>query len=140
VSIAVAVEQRSETSGGSGGVLTGLATWTENLSEQAYAYLLLVPGFLVLLLFAFWPLASAIRMSFFADQITTGELGEFVAFDNYVALLTNTNALAPAAFVDPSFQTPILEQALFMTILFAVLSVTGETLLGFLYAMLMKAE
>ncbi|WP_135366040.1 carbohydrate ABC transporter permease [Halosimplex halophilum] len=124
----------------SDGILTRIATWTENLSEQAYAYLLLAPGFLVLLLFAFWPLASAVRMSFFADVITGGNLGEFVGFSNYVALLTNDNALAPAAFVDPSFQTPILEQALFMTVLFAVLSVAGETLLGFLYAMLMRAE
>ncbi|WP_199241248.1 sugar ABC transporter permease [Halorubrum sp. SS7] len=54
----------------SDGILTRIATRTENLSEQAYAYLLLVPAFLVLLLFAFWPLASAIRMSFFADVIT----------------------------------------------------------------------
>jgi multiple sugar transport system permease protein len=137
----MAVEQgRPEVSGGSDGVLTRLGTWTENLSEQAYAYLLLAPAFVVLLLFAFWPLASAVRMSFFADVITGGNLGEFVAVQNYVQLLTNNNALAPAAFVDPSFQTPILEQALFMTVLFAVLSVTGETLLGFLYAMLMKAE
>ena len=141
MSSAVAVEQgRTETASSPDGVLSWLATRTENLSEQAYAYLLLVPAFTVLLLFAFWPLASAIRMSFFADVITGGQLGEFAGLTNYVQLLTNTNALAPAAFVDPSFQTPILEQALFMTILFAVLSVTGETLLGFLYAMLMKAE
>jgi len=137
----VAVEQsRTEVASGPDGVLAQVGTWTENLSEQAYAYLLLVPAFTVLLLFAFWPLASAIRMSFFADVISGGRLGEFTGVTNYVQLLTNTNALAPAAFIDPSFQTPILQQALFMTILFAVLSVTGETLLGFLYAMLMKAE
>lgn len=137
----MAVEQgRTEVADGPDGVLAQVGTWTENLSEQAYAYLLLVPAFTVLLLFAFWPLASAVRMSFFADVISGGTLGEFTGLTNYVQLLTNTNALAPAAFIDPSFQTPILEQALFMTILFAVLSVTGETLLGFLYAMLMKAE
>ena len=137
----MAVEQgRTEVASGPDGVLAQVGTWTENLSEQAYAYLLLVPAFTVLLLFAFWPLASAIRMSFFADVISGGRLGEFTGVTNYVQLLTNTNALAPAAFIDPSFQTPILQQALFMTILFAVLSVTGETLLGFLYAMLMKAE
>ncbi|RLM59866.1 sugar ABC transporter permease [Halobellus sp. Atlit-31R] len=122
-------------------MFTRVGTWTENLSEQAYAYLLLAPGFLILLLFAFWPLASAIRMSFFADLVTgTGRLGAFAGLTNYVQLLTNTNALAPAAFLDPSFQVPVLQQALFMTILFAVLSVAGETILGFLYAMLMQGE
>ena len=137
----MAVEQgRTEVADGPDGVLAQIGTWTENLSEQAYAYLLLVPAFTVLLLFAFWPLASAIRMSFFADVLSGGQLGEFAGLTNYIQLLTNTNALAPAAFIDPSFQTPVLQQALFMTILFAVLSVTGETLLGFLYAMLMKAE
>jgi len=125
----------------SAGLLTRVGTWTENLSEQAYAYMLLAPGFVVLTLFAFWPLASAVRMSFFADVITgSGRLGEFAGVENYVKLLTNTNALAPAAFVDPSFQTPVLEQALFMTVLFAVISVVGETVLGFLYAMLMQGE
>jgi ABC-type sugar transport systems, permease components len=124
----------------SDGILTRIGTWTENLSEQMYAYLLLAPAFVVLVLFAFWPLASAIRMSFFADTITSAEVGEFVGVANYIQLLTNNNALAPAAFVDFSFQTPLLEQALFMTLLFAGLSVLGETLLGFLYAMLMKAE
>ena len=135
----MAVEQAQAAE--SGGVLTRLGTWTERLSEEAYAYLLLAPGFLVLLLMAFWPLGSAIRMSFFGDQIVgAGRLGGFTGVDNYVALLTDTNALAPATFLDPSFETPLLKQALFMTILFAVISVVGETLLGFLYAMLMKAE
>ncbi len=123
------------------GVVSRIGTWTEDLSEQAYAYLLLAPGFLVLLLMAFWPLASSIRMSFFGDVITgSGRLGEFVAVKNYVQILTNGNALAPAAFLDPSFQVPLLEQAFFMTVAFAVLSVVGETLLGFLYAFLMKME
>ena len=124
-----------------GGLITRVGTWTENLSEQAYAYLLLTPGFLILLLMAFWPLGSAFRMSFFADQmIGAGRLGGFAGLENYVRLLTDTNALAPATFLDPSFQVPLLEQALFMTLLFAILSVVGETILGFLYAMLMKAE
>jgi len=135
----VAVEQAEH--GGSGGVVARVGTWTENLSEQAYAYMLLVPAFAVLLLFAFWPLASAVRTSFFADVITgTGRVGEFAGLTNYVQLLTNTNALAPAAFLDPSFQTPILQQALTTTVLFAVLSVTGETVLGFFYALLMRGE
>ncbi|WP_135661513.1 carbohydrate ABC transporter permease [Halorhabdus rudnickae] len=122
------------------GVLSRLATWTENLSEQAYATLLLAPGFLILILFAFWPLVSSIRMSFFADVIVGGELGGFVGIDNYIKLLTNGNAFATLTFFDPSMATPILEQALLVTLLFAIVSVAGETLLGFAYAMLMKAE
>ena len=123
------------------GPLVAVVRWMENLSEEAYAYLLLTPGFFILLLMAFWPLGSAFRMSFFADQVVgTGRLGGFAGLENYVRLLTDTNALAPATFLDPSFQVPLLEQALFMTLLFAILSVVGETILGFLYAMLMKAE
>ena len=135
----MAVEQGQQ--GGSGGLVSRVGTWTENLSEQTYAYLLLTPGFLILLLMAFWPLGSAIRMSFFADQVIgPGRLGEFAGLQNYVRLLMDTNALAPATFLDPSFEVPLLEQALFMTLLFAIISVVGETLLGFLYAMLMQAE
>ncbi len=137
----MAVEDAQPGAAQSPGLLTRLGTWTENLSEQAYAYLLLAPAFIILTLFAFWPLASAIRTSFFADVITgSGRLGEFAGLTNYVQLLTNTNALAPAAFLDLSFQTPVLQQALFMTVLFAVISVIGETLLGFAYAMLMQGE
>ncbi|MFB6250673.1 MAG: carbohydrate ABC transporter permease [Halobellus sp.] len=122
-------------------MFTRVSTWTENLSEQAYAYLLLAPGFLILVLFAFWPLLSAVRMSFFEDVIAgSGRLGDFAGLTNYIQLLTNSNALAPAAFLDPSFQVPVLQQALFMTVLFAVLSVAGETILGFLYAMLMQGD
>ena len=135
----MAVEQQEY--GSSDDVVSRVGTWTENLSEQAYAYLLLVPSFTVLLLFAFWPLASAVRTSFFGDAIAGGgRLGGFTGLTNYVQLLTNSNALAPAAFLDPSFQVPVLQQAFFVTVLFAVISVAGETLLGFFYAMLMQGE
>ena len=113
----------------------------ENLSEQAYAYLLLAPAFALLVVIAFWPLFEALRMSFFADDVLGGgKLGEFTGLTNYVQLLTNNNALAPATFLDPSFEVPILQQALFMTLLFAIITVVGETLLGFAYAMLMKKD
>jgi len=134
----MAVEQQA---GESRGVITRIGNWMENLSEQAYAYLLLAPAFALLVVIAFWPLFEALRMSFFADDVLGGgKLGEFTGLTNYVQLLTNNNALAPAAFLDPSFEVPILQQALFMTLLFAIITVAGETLLGFAYAMLMKKD
>ena len=134
----MAVEQQA---GESRGVITRIGNWMENLSEQAYAYLLLAPAFALLVVIAFWPLFEALRMSFFADDVLGGgKLGEFTGLTNYVQLLTNNNALAPAAFLDPSFEVPILQQALFMTLLFAIITVVGETLLGFAYAMLMKKD
>jgi multiple sugar transport system permease protein len=134
----MAVEQQA---GESRGVITRIGNWMENLSEQAYAYLLLAPAFALLVVIAFWPLFEALRMSFFADDVLGGgKLGEFTGLTNYVQLLTNNNALAPAAFLDPSFEVPVLQQALFMTLLFAIITVVGETLLGFAYAMLMKKD
>jgi ABC-type sugar transport system permease subunit len=124
-----------------GGVVSRLATRTENLSEQSYALLLLAPGFLILLLFAFWPLASSFRMSFFKDVVIGPEsLGGFVGLENYIKLLTDSNPFATLTFFDPAMETGLFQQALIVTLLFAIISVAGETILGFAYAMLMKAE
>ncbi len=123
------------------GFLGRTLTWMENLSEQTYAYLLLTPSMLVLAVIAFWPLLETVRTSLYADQLFTQNLiGEFVGFSNYVAVLTNNNALLPRPLLDLSGSTGIFKQAILVTLLFAIISVILETLLGWVMASLMAKE
>ncbi len=121
----------------------------ENLSEQAYAYLLLAPAFLLLTLIAFWPLFETFRMSLYADGRGGETLGEFVAIDNYVQVLTGGNPFLPREVIDLSLTSsfpfvelgePFFRQALLVTLSFAILSVIFETLLGFGQAFVMAKD
>ncbi|NUB92131.1 sugar ABC transporter permease [Haloterrigena sp. SYSU A558-1] len=117
-----------------------VVNWMENLSEAAYAYLLLLPAFALLTLVAFYPLLRTFVMSLRADQ-TRGfdPLGGFVGVDNYVDILTG-NARLARQFLDVSLTAsfpfielgvPFFQQALFVTLAFAIISVLLETLIGF---------
>ncbi|AHF99471.1 ABC transporter permease [Halostagnicola larsenii XH-48] len=117
-----------------------ITNWMEGLSEAAYAYLLLLPAFALLALIAFYPLIRTFVMSLRADQTRGAEpLGGFVGIDNYVDIVTG-NARLARQFLDVSisssfpfleFGVPFLQQALFVTLAFAVVSVVLETLIGF---------
>ncbi|EMA41334.1 sugar ABC transporter permease [Halococcus morrhuae DSM 1307] len=112
------------------GVYASAVRWLENLSETAFAYLLLAPAFLLLAVIAFWPLLSTFRMSLFADSISgAAQLGEFVGLENYVNLLTgqlDTVAL-PQPFFDLSAP---FQSALIVTFIFTIVSVFFETIIG----------
>ena len=102
--------------------------WLETQSEEVFAYILLFPAFLLLAVVAFFPLIRTFQFSLLSDQTAAASpFGDFVGFDNYAALLTG-EALLPQQFFDPSFGTPVLQQALFVTLAFAILSVLFETL------------
>src|SRR6056297_2970722 len=133
----------------SGGVFSGVFTWMENLSEAAYAYLLLIPGFLLLALVAFYPLLSTLRMSLLADQTRGAEpLGGFVGLENYMNVLTGETRLSrqlidvalTTEFPFIELGTPFFRQALFVTLAFAILSVIFETAIGFGQAMVLDQE
>jgi multiple sugar transport system permease protein len=95
----------------------------------------------VLAVIAFWPLLETVKMSLYADELFSSQLlGEFVGLGNYVSVLTNQNPLVPRPFLDLSGATGIFQQALIVTVLFAVVSVVFETLLGWLMASLMAEE
>ncbi len=114
--------------------------WLETQSEATFAYVLLAPAFLLLTVIAFYPLIRTFSFSLLADQTAAANpFGAFVGFDNYVALLTG-EALLPQQFLDPSFETPILQQALFVTLAFAILSVLFETLIGFGQALVLNQD
>ncbi|ARS88320.1 carbohydrate ABC transporter permease [Natrarchaeobaculum aegyptiacum] len=126
-----------------------VVNWMENLSEAAYAYLLLLPAFALLTLIAFYPLLATLVTSLREDQTRGAEpLGDFVGLDNYVDILTG-NARLARQFVDVGLSTsfpfvelgtPFLQQALFVTIAFAVISVTLETIIGFGQAYVLDQE
>jgi len=111
----------------------------ENLSDTQFAYLLLTPVLLLLGLIAFWPLLSTFRMSLFADNLVgSAALGEFVGLENYVALLTGErDALLVRPFFDPS--TPF-QSALTVTLIFTLVSVFFETLVGFGQALVLDQD
>jgi multiple sugar transport system permease protein len=123
--------------------------WMEGLSEAAYAYLLLAPTFALLALIAFYPLLRTFVMSLRANRMRGADpLGGFVGLQNYVDLLTG-NARLAQQFVDVSVAgtfpfvdlgVPFLQQALFVTVAFAVVSVFFETVIGFGQAYVLDQE
>ena len=105
--------------------------WLETQTEAVFAYVLLAPAFVLLAVIAFVPLIQTFRFSLLADETAAANpFGGFVGVQNYVELLTG-QALVPQQFLDPTLETPLLQQALFVTLAFAVLSVLFETLIGF---------
>jgi multiple sugar transport system permease protein len=131
------------------GALAPVVDWLENLSEAAYAYLLLAPSFLLLAFIAFYPLLATLQMSFLEDRTRGAEtLGGFVGFENYVNVLTGDARLA-RQFIDIGFtgSFPFVElgvgffqQALFVTLAFAILNVLFTTLIGFGQALVLDKD
>jgi multiple sugar transport system permease protein len=114
--------------------------WLETQTEAVFAYVLLAPAFLLLAVIAFIPLVQTFRFSLLADETAAANpFGEFVGFGNYAALLSG-EALVPQQFLDPTFETPLLQQALFVTLAFAILSVLFETLIGFGQALVIDQD
>ncbi|MFC3958069.1 carbohydrate ABC transporter permease [Halovivax cerinus] len=134
------VSERSTETEGRQRTGNAVVNWMENLSEAAYAYLLLLPAFALLSLIAFYPLLRTFVISLRENETRGMEpLGEFVAAENYVDILTG-NARLARQFLDVSFSssvpflelgTPFFQQALFVTLAFALVSVLFETVIGF---------
>ncbi|WP_121743004.1 carbohydrate ABC transporter permease [Natronorubrum halophilum] len=123
--------------------------WMEGLSEAAYAYLLLLPAFALLTLIAFYPLISTFITSLREDRTRGLEpLGGFVGVDNYVDIVTG-NARLARQFLDVTVSgsfpfvelgVPFFQQALFVTLAFAIISVFFETIIGFGQAYVLDQE
>ena len=129
--------------GGGGGVYASFVRWMENLGDTGFAYFLLTPPLLLLAVIAFWPLLSTFRLSLFADAITgTANVGEFVGFQNYVAVLTGErNALMPSPFLPESLSTSeLFGSALTVTLIFTIVSVFFETVIGFGQALVLNQD
>ncbi|PSQ49274.1 ABC transporter permease [Halobacteriales archaeon SW_7_65_23] len=112
----------------------------ETVSEQVYAYVLLIPAAILLGFIAFYPLLNTLWFSLLGDDVFSPDpFGEFNGFGNYADLLAG-EAQLPQQFLDVGLSgsfpfiemgTPFLQQALFVTLAFAIISVLFETLIGF---------
>ena len=113
--------------------------WVEGLSDTAFAYLLLLPGLIVFASIAFWPLYETLVMSLHSDVLYGPErIGEFVGLQNYIELLTGErNAALPRPFFDP---TSIFTSALTVTVIFTIVSVFFETIIGFGQALILNQD
>ncbi len=127
--------------------------WTEQLSETQFAYLLLIPTFLVLGVIAFWPLLRTFQISLHKDALIGNKpFGGFVGLQNYVQLLTGTGsvgAMLPRPFlpdVSLSGSFPfvniknIFSSAFSVTLIFAIVSVAFETIIGFGQALVLDQD
>ncbi|WP_418285737.1 carbohydrate ABC transporter permease [Halorubrum sp. DTA46] len=133
----------------SGFGLTSPLNWLETQSEEVYAYVLLAPAFLLLAVVAFYPLIETFRFSLLANELAAADpFGEFVGLDNYVALLTG-NTPFTQQFISVSlaegfpfvqFDAPFLQQAIFVTLAFAIISVLFETTIGFGQALVLDKD
>ena len=113
--------------------------WIENMTDEQFAYLMLVPTFVLVGMFAVWPLFETFQMSLHADNLTgSGYVGEFVGLDNYVAILTGQmSAILGAPFFDLSQP---FQSALPVTLIYTAVSVAFELVLGFGMALVLDKE
>ncbi|MFC7202761.1 carbohydrate ABC transporter permease [Haloferax namakaokahaiae] len=108
-----------------------LANKIETLPEELYAYLLVVPAFLMVGVVALWPLVDTFAMSLHADALSGVSVGDFVGTENYAAVLTGQrNAVLPGSFW----------YAVGLTVVFTLGSVTLETIIGLAQALLLDQE
>ncbi|ADQ66739.1 carbohydrate ABC transporter membrane protein 1, CUT1 family [Halogeometricum borinquense DSM 11551] len=121
--------------------------WMESLTETQFAYFLLTPALLLLLVIAVYPLIQTFGYSLYADQLTgTARLGQFVGIENYVALFSGARDFAlPSAFLPGlsssfPFVTGIYSSALMVTLVFTAFSVLFETIIGFAQALILDQD
>ena len=85
--------------------------------ERRSAYYMVAPALVIILVVAFWPVAYSVWLSLHDSTITT--LGSFVGFENYVEM----------------FQNPDFRLGLYNTVVFTVVSVAMEFVIGLAIAL-----
>ena len=117
----------------------GIANWVENLNDEHFAYLLLTPTFIVLTAMAFYPLIGTFDISLREDAIATVDsMGPYIGFDNYIEIITGQrDAALPRPFLD--FSNP-LQSMLLATLIFAVVSVFFEAIIGYGQALVLDQD
>nr|WP_300340057.1 sugar ABC transporter permease [Actinomyces sp.] len=89
-------------------------------ANRRFARLMIAPAALFLAVFVGWPIVSFVRNSFYKVSPIAGGPKEFIGFDNYVSLMSSPS------FVDSAWRT----------VVYTVVVVFFEFLLGFTVAML----
>ena len=125
------------------GVAVRVMRWMENLSDTQYAYLLLVPVFVLLGAIALYPLLRTFELSLFETRLGQGQ-GTFVALDNYIGLLTGEkDPVLPGTTTflpDTLAFDAMIQSALVVTLIFAVVSVFFETIIGLGQALILDQD
>lgn len=123
------------------GPLAQVTRWMESLNETQYAYLLLTPALVLLTVIALYPLLDTLRMSLFANSLTGG-LGDFTGITNYIEIMTGQRtASLPSPFLPEAITVDALfNSALIVTLIFTVVSVFFETIIGFGQALVLNQD
>lgn len=105
--------------------------------RQRAAFWFIAPMLSALFLVAAWPLLRTIWFSFTDTSLDNLYGGEWVGFDNYLRIRTleSGRVLYKGTLVDPAWWN-----AVWNTVKFSVLSVTFETVLGLIVALVLNAE
>ncbi|NBT32536.1 MAG: sugar ABC transporter permease [Rhodobacteraceae bacterium] len=110
-----------------------------SLQEQRAraAFWFLAPMLIMLFCVAAWPLFRSIYFSFTNTTLSSLYTGEWIGFDNYLSRreLSSGRVLWRGTLVDPAWWN-----AVWNTVRFSVVSVTIETVLGMLVALVLNAE
>jgi trehalose/maltose transport system permease protein len=110
-----------------------------NLQQQRAwaAFWFLAPMLAMLFLVAAWPLARSIYFSFTDTTLNDLYGGSWVGFDNYLSwrTLPSGRTIFRGTLVDPAWWN-----AVWNTVRFSVISVSIETVLGLLVALVLNAE
>ncbi|MBB5220799.1 trehalose/maltose transport system permease protein [Amaricoccus macauensis] len=101
------------------------------------ARLFLLPMLVALTLVAAWPLFRTIYFSFTDTSLSNIGAGKWVGFDNYLSVrtLSSGKVITRGVLVDPAWWN-----AVWNTFRFAIISVSIETVLGLLVALVLNAE
>ncbi|WP_306052347.1 carbohydrate ABC transporter permease [Natronococcus wangiae] len=108
-----------------------VANKLETVSEDAFAYVLLVPTFLLITVVAIYPLLETFRLSLYTDQLGSVGVGDFVGHANYVDVLAGARDVVLLS----GFWYGVA-----ITLGFALVSVFFETLLGLGMALVLDKE
>ena len=101
------------------------------------AFWFLAPMLVMLFCVAAWPLLRTIYFSFTNTSLTSLYTGEWVGFDNYLKYrkLSSGRVIWRGTLVDP-----VWWNAFWNTVRFSIVSVTLETILGLMVALVLNAE
>ncbi|WP_353645941.1 sugar ABC transporter permease [Mesorhizobium sp. WSM2239] len=101
------------------------------------AWLFLIPMLVVLAAVAGWPLIRTIYFGFTNASLADLEAGQWVGFANYFSVLQMPSG---RVIYDGLLVDPVWWRAVWNTVRFAVISVTCETILGMIVALVLNAE
>jgi ABC-type sugar transport system permease subunit len=94
------------------------------LTDRIYPYLSILPVFLVIALFAIYPIIHAVRMSFYRNLLTRPGDNPFIGLENYIDVLTSY----------------YFKNSITVTAVYAVAAVIGVILFGLGVALLLNSK